>query len=1317
LSDVLSRQFPPPLDWQAFERLCFDLYSRIWQSNDAEMHGRRGQPQAGVDVYGRDRIEGKFVGVQCKGKDAGYGAALSKPGLLAEVEKAKTFKPPLEVFVVATSGPNDVKLQKVARELSQAHAACGLFEVRVQGWDTLKQRISDHPDLLNKHFHDLAPLDLLERFERTETRIDGWGGRLEAGISDLAGQADKIQASLGALTRQGDAWDPLEARIEPLAALIGQGEPRAALRGLEGLLASCGATASVAVRFLIRGNMGAARLALGDKADAIADFRAAAAAEPASARGLGLLATAEILAGDLASARRHASEALALDPTARRAAMVSIDAAPPGASAVEIEMALPQALRGEVEIQIGLSLRAQQMNDIDGALMYAERAYAQAPEDWRTNSAVAEVLLTQTASQTNLAAGGAVGDQVSFQRALDLLRSSWVTLRARADASRGAHVAANLICALDLANEDAEREEVLNQALVVAPDYLPLLRRRAQRMMDAGDWAGLEPVLAKIPPEETEDGDRLAEIQLKIHTGRAEDALALAHALEKSAKASGHLLAAAALAIEAAHALGTVETELPRVLAAYSRAVLPRAVALLCLPPAHPLRPQLIDAILSLASETSDPMERLHAADALGREGRYESAADLYAMFASPLRDSPVLIHRLEALHLSDRRREARELFEAIPESLRDRAHLAQIGAAIFEKAGLIPRARELLEHAMAAAPDSLRLRLAWVGLCQRSGDESTAAAWLVSVTPDVDGSADDLIRLARAISRLAPDFKYLQIAYRALRAGYGDPQIHLGYTIGLFVTGGVPPEWVRGPSRVEADSVVILRQIGGDRRLIRVLESEPQPSISRDEIATDSELAQALVGLACGERVELSNLGTDEAWFEVEEIRNKYLHAHLVSLDRFEDLFPGHKGMGRVRFPEKPTAADFEPIFKMLRARAKSGEVLIDAYIAGKLPLALFAKISGGSIFDLWEAVHGNERLGVLMAVGAGEELKVGLERARCAELAVVDPVTLWGLRRLGLEARVLSAFPRVGLVQGTVDLLRELVQDRRESVGRKQGTMSWVGDSPTVIEVDNAWCAARLAEAEDVLAFAETLEILPAEASAALAEEARPILARLPSAFVDTIYAAQTPGRVLLSDDRVFRGLSEAAGGVSGVWSQVALQAALSQARITIQEYADGVLALVEAAYSFTSLSTPVLMHALKAANWRIEPRVEKLFLLVARPSNEPESVKRLLTDILALAFTTDLERVAFCAIASALLQAFKAAQPDRDLRLLVADIRGRLRNRLLSHVRVPRSELLNSTYLISVEFRSQRSLYARLSILEEMTYLLERARADLG
>lgn len=218
MTDITNRVLPPPRNWQDFERLCFDLYSRMWRDNYAEMNGRQGQPQAGVDVYGTDRHEGDWlVGVQCKGKDQGYGGAVTEKELREEIEKAKTFDPPLKVFVLATTAPNDVVIQRVARTISQEHAQQGLFAVRVQGWDTLQQRITDYPEVLGKHFRDLAPIEVTEKIDASITVTEREGDQTRTEIARLEGHLTAFGERLDA------GGDPLRAQITQAAKLTDDG--------------------------------------------------------------------------------------------------------------------------------------------------------------------------------------------------------------------------------------------------------------------------------------------------------------------------------------------------------------------------------------------------------------------------------------------------------------------------------------------------------------------------------------------------------------------------------------------------------------------------------------------------------------------------------------------------------------------------------------------------------------------------------------------------------------------------------------------------------------------------------------------------------------------------------------------------------------------------------------------------------------------------------------------------------------------------------------------------------------------------------------
>lgn len=146
----VTSQYAPPQSWEEFESLCCDLYERLWDDRSTQKHGRQGQPQGGVDVYGRP--DGKhYTGVQCKEKAIWPPKDLTTDEIDEEVKKAKTWKPGLKHYIVATTAPNDDKVQAHARALTAKHKRKRLFSVEVASWDQITRQLANYPDLLRKY--------------------------------------------------------------------------------------------------------------------------------------------------------------------------------------------------------------------------------------------------------------------------------------------------------------------------------------------------------------------------------------------------------------------------------------------------------------------------------------------------------------------------------------------------------------------------------------------------------------------------------------------------------------------------------------------------------------------------------------------------------------------------------------------------------------------------------------------------------------------------------------------------------------------------------------------------------------------------------------------------------------------------------------------------------------------------------------------------------------------------------------------------------------------------------------------------------------
>jgi hypothetical protein len=143
-----SISLPKPKNWQDFESHARVLFACVLNDPNTQQNGRSGQRQQGVDLYGyRDNRVDCLVGVQCKKK---FDAQVTEEELRAEVENAKTFKPPLSEFILITTAPRDQKMQEVARIITAELAKTDHpIHVSVWGWEDVQEHASHHETAWN----------------------------------------------------------------------------------------------------------------------------------------------------------------------------------------------------------------------------------------------------------------------------------------------------------------------------------------------------------------------------------------------------------------------------------------------------------------------------------------------------------------------------------------------------------------------------------------------------------------------------------------------------------------------------------------------------------------------------------------------------------------------------------------------------------------------------------------------------------------------------------------------------------------------------------------------------------------------------------------------------------------------------------------------------------------------------------------------------------------------------------------------------------------------------------------------------------------
>lgn len=144
---IASSRLPPPRFWSAFEDICRDAFGERWSNPNLSRHGRQGQAQQGVDIYGHDRA-GNLVGIQCKNTTHPISSAM----VAAEVANAEKFTPPIAMFYLASTCDTDATLQEYVRTLSQTRMSQGKFGVEIVFWPDIVQDLARNPALAAKHY-------------------------------------------------------------------------------------------------------------------------------------------------------------------------------------------------------------------------------------------------------------------------------------------------------------------------------------------------------------------------------------------------------------------------------------------------------------------------------------------------------------------------------------------------------------------------------------------------------------------------------------------------------------------------------------------------------------------------------------------------------------------------------------------------------------------------------------------------------------------------------------------------------------------------------------------------------------------------------------------------------------------------------------------------------------------------------------------------------------------------------------------------------------------------------------------------------------
>jgi len=159
---IAPTQIRKPENWQDFETLCKKLWGEIWDCSDTiQRHGRTGQCQHGVDVYGIPKGENSYFGIQCKGKDEYTHSQLTEKEIDDEIAKALNFEPSLKRFIFATTANKDANIEAYIRKKNIESLSKGGFELYLSSWEDIVDLLIERKRTFDWYINNCQYVDKL----------------------------------------------------------------------------------------------------------------------------------------------------------------------------------------------------------------------------------------------------------------------------------------------------------------------------------------------------------------------------------------------------------------------------------------------------------------------------------------------------------------------------------------------------------------------------------------------------------------------------------------------------------------------------------------------------------------------------------------------------------------------------------------------------------------------------------------------------------------------------------------------------------------------------------------------------------------------------------------------------------------------------------------------------------------------------------------------------------------------------------------------------------------------------------------------------
>lgn len=1208
MTDHSSASIRPPKNWQDFERNSRILFECILKDLSVQNNGRPGQRQHGVDIFGRRNGEGdKWFGIQCKGKDVNFGGEVTEQELREEVEKTQEFTPALSEFILITTSPVDASIQEIARTITNERENEGNpLNVSVWGWGALEERISEYPKALKAFEPDAFPYS-----EQIRANTNYLRAKRDEDSQDLKAIRQVVE-SINRTFQTGDDTSAavelldktIHAQIDGYRDLLKDGKPRTALQLLEALKNQIWESASDRIKFRLITNIGSSKLHLSKEKEAIKHFLEAKKYQPEDKIALANVALAYLLNNEPAKAINASIEALKKDETNAESASYLIQAYIKDDSIDDPLELVTNTVKETVSVYIAVINFFRTRKDLRWVNSAKEAVYKY-PENEQIVRFAAEAELETAFTTRGLFSGQKpVNSDIlgGLRKAAGSLQKLWDKQCSNELPDVDSSLPHNLAQLYRTIDKEKLAKSVVLQAIEKMPNAPDIIKLRAGFFIKDNQIQDAVAVLKKVN-DDPEAILMLAEIQA---SDKPVDALKTLKNIERIERLKAHhRISAGGLRIDSwlTHPELSKEDRIKEAKKEYD--VLRKEY------PESPLVALINSQVLEAADEDLELHNALKNAKSLLKDDSpfyerymiarrfetlkiYSDVADILDGYVDCLYDSLPLQTLFLSLINSDRRAKAYDLLSAMPKGIAEKSFFLRATIILHFKRGDHDAAESAISKLLKLQPNSLYTHLSRVDIWLKHRNDKAVQKFLNSQVENFEGSPEEFMRLAHILDRFGHYGRALELGYKTHIENRRNPQIQLAY-IGLLLKPSSSAKIDLELNIVGKNTSFTIKNASDDKETFIVEENESLRLID-EAVAPTHLFAAAANGLKKGDTFQVHD---SEEW-EIISVKHKYLYLLHKKIDSFGRQFPDNGGLQRFTFKEEEGKKSLEPILQKIKERHDSNELILDRYEEFPLPLDVFAEWLGADVIEVWyglgqtgrkfKVCHGNnpERAAAIKAIAKNN-------RAGC----VVDALTLHIIRTLGIEEVVVKICGSIAVTESTIDTFRY----RREqvlSLGEQPFmTMHWQDGLYYRDEVTKERLKQLLESHERVLDWIDQrIEVLPAESSEIVSEEAGRIRDALSYDFLDPILACQGSNRLLVCEDQSYRQFGVTVFNLKATWLQPVLMLALERNILSKKKYGEIICSLVRAGHSFTSIDTTILTYALGSGEEDYRTATKALF-----------------------------------------------------------------------------------------------------------------------